>query len=172
MYLPASRLRPIVSFPTRQFRAIGKICKHWGHLSLVLAVGASALTFTPTIATAAGTTAIDDNAMVYFIWPKDGAVIKGGKVWVRFGLRNAGIAPAGIERDNTGHHHLLVDTELPPLDEEIPADRNHVHFGKGQSEARIELSPGKHTLQLLFADHLHVPHRRVIKSEQITVTVP
>ncbi len=122
--------------------------------------------------THAGDTPITDDALVYFIWPKDGAVIKGGKVWVRFGLRNAGIAPAGIDRENTGHHHLLIDTELPPLDEEIPADRNHIHFGKGQSEARIELGPGKHTLQLLFADHLHVPHNPVVKSKQITITVP
>lgn len=139
----------------------------------VISVGiVGVMTITAPVAKAAGETAIDENALVYFIWPKDGAVIKGGKVWIRFGLRNAGIAPAGIERENTGHHHLLIDTELPPLDEEIPADRNHVHFGKGQSEARIELAPGKHTLQLLFADHLHVPHKPVIKSKQITVTVP
>lgn len=113
-----------------------------------------------------------DNARVYIIWPGDGAVIHGGKMWVRFGLRNMGVAPAGVERANTGHHHLIIDADLPPFDEEIPADRNHLHFGAGQSEARVELPPGKHTLQLLFADHNHVPHDPPLFSDKITITVP
>src|ERR1700760_3236237 len=72
-----------------------------------------------------------DNARVYIIWPADGQVIAGGKFWIRMGLSNAGIAPAGIEKQYTGHHHLLVDTDLPPLDDVIPNDKNHLHFGLG-----------------------------------------
>jgi Domain of unknown function (DUF4399) len=88
------------------------------------------------------------NAELYIIWPPDGAVIKGGKLWVRMGMRNAGVAPKGVDIPNIGHHHLLLDTDLPPLDEEIPSDRNHIHFGGGQTEARLEdLPPGEHTLQ-------------------------
>ncbi len=120
----------------------------------------------------AGDSPIAEGAEVYFIWPKDGAVMKGRSFRVLFGLRNTGIAPAGTEKDNTGHHHLIIDAELPPFDEEIPADRNHVHFGKGQSETTVELSPGTHTLQLLFADHFHIPHSTPLFSEKITITVP
>ena len=82
-----------------------------------------------------------------------------------------GVAPAGIEAPNTGHHHIIVDAELPPADEPIPNDPNHLHFGAGQSEAMIELPAGVHTLQLLFADHNHVPHNPPLVSEKITITV-
>ncbi len=113
------------------------------------------------------------DAEEYIIWPPDGAVIQGGKLWVRMGLRNAGVAPKGVNMPNVGHHHLLIDTDLPPLDEEIPSDRNHLHFGGGQTEARIEdLPPGKHTLQLLFGDYNHVPHDPPLYSKKITITVP
>ena len=83
-----------------------------------------------------------------------------------------GLAPAGVEKKFTGHHHLIIDAELPPLDEEIPADRNHVHYGKGFSEGRVTLAPGVHTLQLLLADQNHVPHDPPIFSKKITVKVP
>lgn len=112
------------------------------------------------------------NAEVYFIWPPDGARIEGGKFWVRMGLRNMGVCPKGIELPNVGHHHLLIDTELPPPDQEIPNNRNHLHFGAGETEARIELPQGKHTLQLLLGDHQHVPHDPPIHSKRITITVP
>lgn len=111
------------------------------------------------------------DAAVYIIWPYDGAIIAGGKLWLRMGLRNMGLAPKGVQMAGVGHHHVLIDTELPPLDQEIPSDRNHIHFGTGQSEARIELPPGKHTLQLLLGDHNHVPHDPPIHSNKITVTV-
>lgn len=111
------------------------------------------------------------NAEVYFIWPADGTVIHGGKFWVRMGLRNMGIAPKGIEMPHVGHHHLLVDTDLPPMDQQIPNDRNHLHFGAGETEARVELPPGKHTLQLLLGDYNHVPHDPPVYSKKITVTV-
>jgi Domain of unknown function (DUF4399) len=113
-----------------------------------------------------------ENAKVYIIWPADGQVIQGGKFWIRMGLSNAGVAPAGIEKKYTGHHHLLVDVDLPPLDQEIPNDKNHLHFGLGQTEARIELPPGRHTLQLLFADDAHVPHAPPLYSKKITIIVP
>ena len=114
--------------------------------------------------------AMPETARVYILWPSDGAVIRGG-FWVRMGLVEAGIAPAGIAKANTGHHHLLVDTELPPFDQEIPNDRNHQHFGLGQTEVRLELPPGKHTLQLLLADENHVPHDPPLFSKRITITV-
>jgi len=114
---------------------------------------------------------IEPDAKVYFIWPADGQVIHGGKFWVRMGLSNAGVAPAGVEKANTGHHHLLVDTDLPPLNEEIPNDKNHLHFGLGQTEAHLELPPGKHTLQLLFADDAHMPHNPPLYSRKITIIV-
>ncbi len=110
------------------------------------------------------------DAKVYIVWPPDGAVIKGA-FWVRMGLSGAGIAPAGVDKPNTGHHHLLIDTDLPPLDQPIPNDRNHMHFGLGQTEARIELPPGKHTLQLLLGDANHVPHNPPLYSQRITITV-
>ena len=112
------------------------------------------------------------DAKVYIIWPQDGQVIPGGKFWLRMGLSGAGVAPAGIEKANTGHHHVLVDTDLPPLDQEIPNDKHHIHFGKGQTEARLELPPGRHTLQLLFADDVHVPHNPPLYSKKITIIVP
>jgi hypothetical protein len=82
-----------------------------------------------------------------------------------------GVAPAGIAIENTGHHHLLVDTDLPPLDRPIPADAKHLHFGKGQTEASVALAPGRHRLQLLLADHLHIPHDPPVISRPVTITV-
>ena len=112
-----------------------------------------------------------ENAMVYIVWPPDGAVINGGRFWLRMGLRNMGVAPKGVKMANVGHHHVLIDTDLPAMDQQIPNDRNHVHFGAGETEARIELPPGKHTLQLLLGDDNHTPHQPPIYSNRITVTV-
>lgn len=120
----------------------------------------------------AGPSPAPEGARVYIIWPHDGTVINGGKFWLRMGLRKAGVAPAGVEFPNTGHHHLIIDDELPPFDEEIPNDKNHLHFGAGQNEVRIDLPPGEHTLQLLLGDHNHVPHNPPLYSEKITVYVP
>ncbi len=107
---------------------------------------------------------------LYFISPKDGETVT-GPVTVRFGLRGMGIAPAGVAMENTGHHHLLIDAAPPALNMPVPADANHVHFGKGQTEAQVTLAPGKHALQLLLADHLHIPHDPPVLSKRITVTV-
>ena len=109
-------------------------------------------------------------ASVYIISPQDGAAVT-SPVTVRFGLRGMGIAPAGVPMAGTGHHHLLIDVELPPLDQPVPADERHLHFGKGQTEAVVTLAPGKHRLQLLLADHLHLPHDPPVVSEPITITV-
>ena len=122
---------------------------------------------------AAGDTPSAPGTWLYIGYPQDGAVVTANKpfrVW--FGLRNMGVAPKGVKYPNTGHHHLLIDTPLPPDDQEIPNDRNHLHFGAGETEARIELPPGKHTLQLLLGDDNHIPHQPPIHSNRITVTVP
>lgn len=107
---------------------------------------------------------------LYFISPQDGATLA-SPVTVRFGLKGMGIAPAGIAMENTGHHHLLIDTVLPPLDRPVPADAQHVHFGKGQTETVVTLAPGTHRLQLLLGDYLHLPHDPPVVSESITITV-
>jgi hypothetical protein len=113
----------------------------------------------------------DEAAQVYIISPADGAEV-GSPFTVQFGLQGMGVAPAGIEFAGTGHHHLLIDAaELPPKGKPIPADDKHRHFGKGQTETQLTLPPGKHTLQLLFADHLHVPQDPPLVSQKITITV-
>ena len=108
---------------------------------------------------------------LYFIEPKDGATLN-GPVKIVFGLSGMGVAPAGIDFPNTGHHHLLVDLEnLPNLSKPIPADKNHIHFGKGQTQTVLELSKGKRTLQLLMGNYLHIPHREPVISDKITIFV-
>ncbi|CCE10373.1 conserved exported hypothetical protein [Bradyrhizobium sp. STM 3843] len=124
----------------------------------------------PQASTTSGRKPSAKDAKEYFIYPKDGYYVKPSLV-VRFGLVNMGIAPAGLDKPNTGHHHLLIDSELPPLDQPIPNDLNHLHFGSGQTEAKITLPPGTHKLRLLFADASHVPHDPAIYSDVITVTV-
>jgi Domain of unknown function (DUF4399) len=111
-------------------------------------------------------------AEVYFITPKNGAAVT-SPVTVRFGLKGMGIAPAGVKFDNTGHHHLLVDTDFSELKPDAPLAANEkiLHFGKGQTEAEVKLAPGKHTLQIVFADYAHVPHQPPLISKKITVDV-
>ena len=112
-------------------------------------------------------------ARVYFIEPKDGALIK-GPVKVVMGLAGMGIAPAGVETPDPkeqGHHHLLVNTELKAKDQPIPSDDRHRHFGKGQTETVVDLPTGKHTLHLVLGDRYHVPHDPPVMSEKITISV-
>jgi hypothetical protein len=110
-------------------------------------------------------------AQVYIISPKNGATVH-NPVVVQFGLKGMGIAPAGIKFDNTGHHHLLIDTDAPAdMGAPLPATDKIVHFGKGQTETTLTLTPGKHTLQLLLADMNHVPHQPPVISKKITITV-
>jgi hypothetical protein len=112
-----------------------------------------------------------EGAEVYFVTPADGAVIS-GPVTVRFGLRGMGVAPAGVAAAATGHHHLLIDlAELPPLDQPLPKSASVMHFGGGQTEVTLELSPGIHTLRLLLGDANHMPHQPPVISEEIRITV-
>ncbi len=117
-----------------------------------------------------GRTPAPPGAKVFIIEPKDGATVK-SPVTVKFGIEGMEIAPAGADKPNTGHHHLLIDTALPDLAEAIPKDETHIHYGKGQTEATIELKPGKHTLQLLLGDKNHIPHDPPVKSDVVTITV-
>jgi hypothetical protein len=131
----------------------------------------SAMLSTAPLAVHAQGKSAPKDAVLYFVWPQDKAVIKGG-FWCRFGLRNMGVTHAGDNFQNSGHHHLLIDVN-DPLDpkEPIPQDKSHLHFGAGQTEARIELPPGKHTLQLVLGDGAHYPFNPPIVSNQITVTI-
>ncbi len=136
---------------------------------LSLAVGAGLLA---TFALAQDRTAPAAGAEVYIIAPSNGAKIH-GPVTVRFGLKGMGIAPAGAKFDNTGHHHLLIDTDLSgvKLDAPLPASDKIVHFGKGQTETTLTLAPGKHTLELLFADSTHMSFDPALHSKKISITV-
>jgi hypothetical protein len=109
-------------------------------------------------------------AKVMILEPKDGAEVT-SPVTVKFGIEGMTLAPAGEEKPNAGHHHVLIDTKIADINAPIPADDNHKHFGKAQTEAQLELKPGKHTLQLLLADHNHIPHDPVVQSDVITITV-
>ncbi|MBN1378876.1 MAG: DUF4399 domain-containing protein [Gammaproteobacteria bacterium] len=112
-----------------------------------------------------------EGAQVSIISPKDGETVS-SPVTVRFGLKGMGVAPAGVDLPNTGHHHLLIDVaELPALDKPLPADAQHKHFGGGQTETTIELSSGEHTLQLIMGDKIHIPHIPPVISKKITITV-
>jgi hypothetical protein len=124
----------------------------------------------PALASDLPRTVSPADAKLYIIAPRDGAVVS-NPVTVQFGLRGMGIAPAGVAFENTGHHHLLVDVELPPPDAPIPADERHLHFGKGQTETVLQLAPGTHRLQLLLGDHLHRPHDPPVVSAPVTITV-
>lgn len=123
-----------------------------------------------TPATAIGRRPSPAGASVRFITPQDGDVVS-SPVRVEFAVSGMELVPAGNDAANSGHHHILIDTDLPDLALPIPADAKHVHFGDGSSSAELVLSPGEHTLQLLFADFLHIPHDAPVHSEQITITV-
>lgn len=108
---------------------------------------------------------------VYIISPADGETVS-SPVTIKFGLRGMGVAPAGVEMANTGHHHLLIDVDpLPPEGLPLPATDQVRHFGAGQTETTVALPPGRHTLQLVLGDHLHIPHQPPVRSERITITV-
>jgi hypothetical protein len=136
---------------------------------LVLALG---LTLIAALTVAQERTPPAANAEVYLIAPLNGATVH-GPVTVRFGLKGMGIAPAGVKFDNTGHHHLIVDTDFSELklDAPMPATDKIVHFGKGQTETTLTLTPGKHTLQLVFADYLHQSFNPPLYSKKVTITV-
>lgn len=113
-----------------------------------------------------------EGARLYFITPQDGDTVP-ATFTVRFGLDGMGVAPAGVDHPNTGHHHLLIDVAENEIsmDWPLPATERFVHFGGGQTETQVTLEPGEHTLRLLLGNHLHIPHDPPVMSETITVTV-
>jgi len=135
-----------------------------------LALAALVLAAAPALAGGLPRTPAPEGARVYFIGLEDGDTVS-SPVVVRFGLENMGVAPAGVDQAATGHHHLLIDTELTDPSLPIPSDENHRHFGGGQTEVSLDLAPGKHTLQLVVGDHLHIPHDPPIVSQRIEITV-
>jgi len=112
-----------------------------------------------------------ETAKAYIISPSDGDTVN-ETFTVKFGLSGMGVAPAGIDKDGTGHHHLLIDVdELPPLTEALAATAQIKHFGGGQTETGLSLAPGEHTLQLLLGNYSHVPHDNPVLSEKISIVV-
>ncbi len=148
------------------------------HLTRVLSIGALALStaaVAPTVAPlrAQGTPTAQSAAPrpeIYFRAPLDGDTVS-TSVEVLFGLRNYGVAPAGVKMSNTGHFHVLIDAEAPAPGVVVPADAQHIHYGMGQIESRITLTPGTHTLRLVLADHEHRVISRDLVSVPIRVTV-
>lgn len=136
-----------------------------------LALGAAFAFSTPALAQMERTPALT-GAEVYFIEPANSAMLT-SPFTVRFGVRGMGVAPAGVQHANTGHHHLLIDVDPATIDmgAGIPADDQHRHFGGGQTEVTLNLPTGTHRLQLLMGDHNHIPHNPPIASEAITVQV-
>jgi Domain of unknown function (DUF4399) len=137
--------------------------------SLLIVAGASGLANAQT-KPSGGPSPSAPGASVYFVDIKDGQTVP-TKFTVHFGLKGMGVAPAGSDKENSGHHHLLIDTELPPLDQPIPNDFNHLHFGAGQTEAEVTLPPGDHTLQLLLGDKNHIPNSTPLISDRIRIHV-
>lgn len=115
-------------------------------------------------------TASADGASVFFITPAEGAVCT-NPISIEFGIAGMAVVKAGNDQPDSGHHHLLIDTDLPDLGLPIPADEHHVHFGDGSTTTEITLPPGEHTLQMLLGDHLHIPHNPPLVSEAIKITV-
>ncbi|MEQ8858602.1 MAG: DUF4399 domain-containing protein [Pseudomonadales bacterium] len=113
-----------------------------------------------------------EGTVLYFIAPTDGATVP-ATFTVRFGLSGMGVAPAGVDQANTGHHHLVIDVADAdiPLDRPLPATDQFIHFGGGQTETQVTLAPGRHTLKLVLGNYLHIPHDPPVMSETITVTV-
>jgi hypothetical protein len=134
-------------------------------------IGTLLISFVANIHAAGLVTKAPDNASVYFIEPMDGQTVPQTFI-VKFGLSGMGVAPAGVERDNTGHHHLLIDIdEMPKMTMSLPATENIKHFGGGQTETTLTLPAGKHTLQLLLGNFAHVPHVKPVMSKKITIVV-
>ena len=126
---------------------------------------------TAVITSSVSINASDDNSKsVFIISPANGAVIH-GPVHVVFGIKGMALAPAGTDLANSGHHHLIIDAPLPDMTMNIPADEHHIHFGKAQTETTVQLSPGKHTIQLLLGDMNHMPHAHPVTSKVVTITV-
>lgn len=138
---------------------------------MLFALAAAAFVAVPTLVLSqVARTPSPEGARVYIISPADGATVS-SPVTVLFGLEGMGVAPAGVNNPNTGHHHLIIDAELPDLTMPIPSDEHYRHFGGGQTQASIELAPGQHTLRLVLGDMNHIPHDPPVISDPITITV-
>ena len=148
-----------------KFRSLAAKCKPVGLLLMLVA-------FMTSVSgdVKAGSTVSPKGAEVYFISPADGDRVPASFV-VRFGLRGMGVAPAGVEKTGTGHHHLMINVDDISLDDPIMADEAHRHFGGGQSEVTLTLKPGRHRLRLVLGDHNHIPHNPPVMSDEITVIV-
>ena len=125
---------------------------------------------TPTLAAGYVKVTATPGSALYFVNLKNGETVS-SPVLIQFGLRGMGVAPAGIEKAGTGHHHLLVDVAELGVNAPIPTSDQHRRFGLGQTEVTLDMRPGQHTLQLLMGDQNHIPHHPVVMSEQITITV-
>ena len=110
-----------------------------------------------------------DGASVFFITPANGETVS-GPVRIEFGIDGMDVVKAGVSQPHSGHHHLLIDTDLPDVGLPIPADEHHIHFGDGSTSTEISLPAGQHTLQMLLGDHLHIPHDPPLVSEPLTIT--
>ena len=152
----------MTSSPMTSLRSIAALL---AALAACLAISAGAVA-----QTASGRQQAPPGALVYFHYPLDGLSVP-ERFTVRMGLRNMGVAPAGIDQARTGHHHLLIDTDPGPPDQPIPSDYNNIHLGNGQTEVIVTLPKGRHTLQLLLGDHRHIPHNPPVMSQKITVYV-
>lgn len=144
------------------FQKVISLC--WICATLVL------LTVAPALADTAAPKAPVD-AKAYIISPGNNAQVA-SSFDVQFGLSGMGVAPAGVDAENTGHHHLLIDVDtLPDLDRPLPKTEQIKHFGGGQTETQLSLEPGKHTLQLLLGNYQHIPHDQPVVSDKVTVIV-
>jgi hypothetical protein len=131
---------------------------------------ATAETQTAAAPPAMSRSAAPANARLFFISPSDGDTVE-NPVTVEFGLEGMDVAKAGTDKPNSGHHHLIIDADLPDFSMPIPANDNYVHFGDGSTSTEITLEPGEHRLRLLLGDHRHVPHDPPVYSDVITITV-
>lgn len=138
---------------------------------LVLALAILPVIFLGSSAAIAAISHAPKNAQAYLIAPSDGQTVH-QEFAVKFGLSEMEVAPAGVDKEGTGHHHLLIDIdELPPLTEPLPATAQIKHFGGGQTETMLTLPPGEHTLQLLLGNYSHIPHDNPVLSEKVSITV-
>jgi hypothetical protein len=162
--------RPVSAWSVRSTRSAKR--RYFSRIRSLLAVAGFILSIPifSGVSLAEGATPAPSDAKAQILSPSDGATVT-SPVVIQFGLSGMGVAPAGIDLGNTGHHHLIIDAELPNLQSPIPSDANYRHFGAGQTQVSLELEPGTHTLQLLLGDYRHIPHDSPVSSKQITITV-
>jgi len=137
---------------------------------ILCALSALLVLTAPALAEEIPRTPAPEGANLYIISPAPGETVR-SPLTVRFGLAGMGVAPAGVKNPKAGHHHLIIDAALPPFDAPLPNNDQYRHFGGGQTQTTLELPPGKHSLQLILGDHLHMPFEPPIISEAIWIEV-